>query len=134
MDNSYFLLHLFIVKSSLGIFWLLLNFHQAQAAASQSKDEISHHQSKGPKQQKKGKKHDKQKQQSTPPQHKVDPKIGGKKAEKTAAASKDEKPSVAKSDAGEQPQKTKAELKAERRAIQVNMFAVTVLVYPGCQR
>ena len=36
-------------------------------------------------------------------------------------ASKDEKPSVAGSDGSEQPQKTKAELKAERRAIQVNV-------------
>lgn len=93
---------------------------QAQGS-SQQKGTKGQQQGKGGKQQKSGKKQDKQKQQQQQQlsqQQKAGPPPSGSKGEKQAP-SKDEKPSVAGGDGSEQPQKTKAELKAERRAIQV---------------
>ena len=97
---------------------------QAPQATSQQKGTKGQQQGKGGKQQKGSKKQDKQKQQQKqqqpqlPQQQKAGPQPSGGKGDKKMA-SKDEKPSVAGSDGSEQPQKTKAELKAERRAIQV---------------
>jgi len=77
-------------------------------------------QGKGSKQQKGGKKQDKQKQkqqEQLPQQQKDGLQPSGSKGDKQLP-SKDEKPSGAGGDNSDQPQKTKAELKAERRAIQ----------------
>ena len=80
-------------------------------------------QGKGSKQQKGSKKQDKQKQkqqEQLPQQQKDGLQPSGSKGDKQLP-SKDEKPSGAGGDNSDQPQKTKAELKAERRAIQVDI-------------
>lgn len=96
---------------------IILIFFQVQTS-SQPKGEKHQQEGKGTKQQKSGKKN-KQKQQSVQKQQKPDQQAASKKAEKSAVPSKDEKPSVARSDGTDAPEKTKAELKAERRAKQV---------------
>lgn len=55
-------------------------------------------------------------------QQKPDQQAASKKAEKSAVPSKDEKPSAGRSDGADTPEKTKAELKAERRAKQVGLL------------
>ncbi|KAK2560072.1 Translation initiation factor eIF-2B subunit delta [Acropora cervicornis] len=85
--------------------------------SSQPKGEKHQQERKGTKQQKSGEKNE-QKQQSVQKQQKPDQQAASKKAEKSAVPIKDEKPSAARSDGADAPEKTKAELKAERRAKQ----------------
>ena len=119
---------------------------QAQET-SQPKATKGQQQGKGGKQQKSGKKQDKQKpkQQKLPQQQEAGPQASGSKLGDKQVSSKDEKPSLPGGDSSEQPQKTKAELKAERRAVQVNsvkyklfieLFPVNKLcklIYPLCK-
>ncbi|KAJ7370076.1 Eukaryotic translation initiation factor 2B, subunit 4 delta, 67kDa [Desmophyllum pertusum] len=60
-----------------------------------------------------------QKQQKLPQQQEAGPQASGSKLGDKQVSSKDEKPSLPGGDSSEQPQKTKAELKAERRAVQL---------------
>lgn len=91
-----------------------------QKAEGQPKGTKGQQQGKGGKQQKGSKKQDKQKQkqqEQVPQQQKAGSQPSGSKGDKQVP-SKDEKPSSATGESSDQPQKTKAELKAERRAIQ----------------
>lgn len=93
-------------------------------AQGQPKGAKGQQQGKGGKQQKSGKKQDKHKQkqqEQVPQQQKAGSQPSGSKGDKLVP-SKDEKPSGAGGDSSDQPQKTKAELKAERRAMQVNIL------------
>lgn len=93
-------------------------------AEGQPKGTKGQQQGKGGKQQKGSKKQDKQKQkqqEQVPQQQKAGSQPSGSKGDKQVP-SKDEKPSSATGESSDQPQKTKAELKAERRAIQVSIF------------
>lgn len=83
--------------------------------SGQPKGEKHQQEGKGTKQQKSGKKNKQKQVQSV---QKPDQQAASKKAEKSAVPSKDEKPSAARSDGADAPEKTKAELKAERRAKQ----------------
>ena len=105
-------------------------------AQGQPKGTKGQQQGKGGKQQKGSKKQDKQKQkppEQLPQQQKAGLQPIGGKGDKQVP-SKDEKPSGAGGDSSEQPQKTKAELKAERRAIQVNLliyFEIFMIILCG---